>query len=292
MKKIQPQAIHKHKFLRYSDTDSLYLELEKFIPLICPGETDQQKIADALDIFIEGKIQPIIDKYYKQEAEYFNAKNTMIMKRESISPVGFFKDVKKHYAIKVLDEEGVRLNEPSLKIKGIAVVKTSTPKICRTSLRAFISLMLDFEDPFLPDSIGQMEVFINTFRKTFFSQRPEDIAIPSGMKELKVGKGASPVHRGAGAYNKYIRDNNLIQDGYEPIQEDAKIKYIMLKQGNPFSSDSFGFIDKLPEEIKQWTDYEAMFVKSYLKTLDDILKPLRLSVDLYQKKTTVNSFFC
>ena len=59
-------------------------------------------------------------------ADYSNAfKNAMVMKREVIANKGIWV-AKKRYMLNVIDEEGVRLAEPKLKLMGIEAVKSST----------------------------------------------------------------------------------------------------------------------------------------------------------------------
>ena len=54
----------------------------------------------------------------------------MFMKRENIADRGIW-TAKKRYILNVWDSEGVRYEEPKLKMMGIEAVKSSTPAPCR-----------------------------------------------------------------------------------------------------------------------------------------------------------------
>ena len=65
----------------------------------------------------------------------------MVMKREVIADTGIW-TAKKHYILNVHDSEGVRYEEPKLKIVGIEAIKSSTPQACRESLRAIFNIII------------------------------------------------------------------------------------------------------------------------------------------------------
>ena len=58
----------------------------------------------------------------------------MQMKRENIAERGIW-TAKKRYILNVWDSEGVRYEEPKLKMMGIEAVKSSTPAPCRTMIK-------------------------------------------------------------------------------------------------------------------------------------------------------------
>ena len=72
-----------------------------------------------------------IDKSYQETlANYVNAYDQeMFMKRENIADRGIW-TAKKRYILNVWDSEGVRYEEPKLKMMGIEAVKSSTPAPC------------------------------------------------------------------------------------------------------------------------------------------------------------------
>ena len=62
------------------------------------------------------------------------------MKREVIANKGIWV-AKKRYMLNVLDEEGVRLADPKLKLMGIEAVKSSTPQVCRGKIKEQLRLL-------------------------------------------------------------------------------------------------------------------------------------------------------
>ena len=65
----------------------------------------------------------------------------MQMKRENIADRGIW-TAKKRYILNVWDSEGVRYEEPKLKMMGIEAVKSSTPAPCRKMIKDALQLMM------------------------------------------------------------------------------------------------------------------------------------------------------
>ena len=63
------------------------------------------------------------------------------MKREVIANKGIWV-AKKRYMLNVIDEEGIRLSEPKLKLMGIEAVKSSTPQVCRGKIKDAIKIIM------------------------------------------------------------------------------------------------------------------------------------------------------
>ena len=74
------------------------------------------------------------------------------------------------------------------------------------------------------------------------------------------------------------------------IQEGDKIKFIKLKEANPFKFDVISYITKLPKEFKlhQYIDYEIQFQKTFLDPLSFILNSIGWT---YEKKANLEAFF-
>ena len=97
-----------------SDTDSIYVTFDELIQKVNPKNP-----IDFLDTIAKEKIEPFIDKSYKQLADYVHAYDQkMFMKREVIADKGIW-TAKKRYILNAWDVEGVRFKEPQLKIMGI-----------------------------------------------------------------------------------------------------------------------------------------------------------------------------
>ena len=73
-----------------SDTDSIYLTMDKLVEQVCKDKTKEQTLK-FLNKVVESRIEPFLDKCFKQLAEYTNAfENKMVMKREVIADKGIW----------------------------------------------------------------------------------------------------------------------------------------------------------------------------------------------------------
>jgi DNA polymerase elongation subunit (family B) len=127
-----------------SDTDSIYLCLDKLVEKVCKDKSKSETLK-FLNKVVESRIEPFIDKKFEELAEYTNAiAQKMIMKREVIADKGIW-TAKKRYMLNVLDEEGITFDEPKLKIMGIEAVKSSTPEVCRNNIKKAITIIMNKE---------------------------------------------------------------------------------------------------------------------------------------------------
>ena len=160
-----------------SDTDSIYVRFDKLVEKTCQGKTTEQ-ITDFLNKVCEQKLEPYIAKCFDELADYSNAfKNAMVMKREVIANKGIWV-AKKRYMLNVLDEEGVRLAEPKLKLMGIEAVKSSTPQVCRGKIKEAIKIIMSKEQ-------SDLHKFIADFKKEFFDYQQSMIAFPRSCNNLR-----------------------------------------------------------------------------------------------------------
>ena len=110
-----------------SDTDSIYLNLGPLVDKFLANRSgDKAKVVDLLDMVCRDKLEPYIDKCYEELSDYVSAYDQkMQMKRENIADRGIW-TAKKRYILNVWDSEGVRYEEPKLKMMGIEeTVKSS-----------------------------------------------------------------------------------------------------------------------------------------------------------------------
>lgn len=259
-----------------SDTDSVYINLGPLVEKMFPNGGDTTKIANFVDNFCEKKISPFIDGLYADLFEYTNGyENLMSMKREIIADSAIW-TAKKRYAANVLDSEGVRYKEPELKVKGLEIVKSSTPAVCRDALEDCVKLVLTGSEK---DFIS----YISSFKNKFGSLSAKQIAFPRGVTDIDKYQTATkgvPMHvRGALNYNKLLLSKDL-DTRYELIKNGSKVKYIPLKTPNPIYDDVLAFVDNLPKEfnLDSYIDYETQFDKSFLQ-------PIKVIADLAGWKT-------
>ncbi len=273
------------------DTDSVFLNLNPLVEKVFKDKDQSiEKIVNFLDKICATEIQKYIDQSYQELAEYLNAyEQKMYMKRECIANRGIW-TAKKRYILNVWDAEGVRYDEPKLKIMGIEAIKSSTPGECREMLRESFKILMSGKE-------SDMIKYIEKCRQKFKSLSPEQIAFPRSASDIQKYKSSSniyqkgtPIHvRGALLFNYYIQKNHLSHK-YSLIQNGEKIKYLYLKLPNTIHENVFAFIQDFPRELnlENYIDYDLQFSKSFLD-------PLKIILDCIDWKTeqTVNleSFF-
>ncbi len=274
-----------------SDTDSIYLNLGPLVELVYEGrEKTNEGIVTFLNKVCENEFEPFIESSYQELADYVNAyEQKMVMARENIADRGIW-TAKKRYILNVWDSEGVRYEEPKLKMMGIEAVKSSTPAPCRSMIKDALKLMMSGTEDEVID-------YIDKCRKDFNSLPPEDIAFPRSVSDVVKYKSNStiyakgtPIHvRGALLYNHYIKENKLTNK-YSLIQNGEKIKFCYLKKPNIIHENIISFIQDFPKELNldKYIDYDLQFEKSFLEPLKIILDSIGWEVE---KTNTLESFF-
>ena len=274
-----------------SDTDSIYLNLGPLVDKFFANKSgDKAAVVSLLNKICEEKFEPYIDKCYQNLATYVSAYDQkMQMKRENIADRGIW-TAKKRYILNVWDSEGVRYEEPKLKVMGIESVKSSTPAPCRNMLKdAFKILMTGTED--------EMIKYIDDSREQFKKLPPEDVSFPRSASDVLKYKSHSqiyikgtPIHvRGALLFNHYILKNKL-DIKYSLIQNGEKIKFCYLKKPNVIHENVISFIQDFPKELNldKYVDYDLQFEKAFLEPLKTILDAIGWSVE---KTVNLELFF-
>jgi len=264
------------------DTDSVYLNLGPVVDkFLSKQKDDKEKVVNLLDKICHDQLEPYIDKCYNELADYVNAYDQkMQMKRENIADRGIW-TAKKRYILNVWDSEGVRYDDPKLKIMGIEAVKSSTPAPCRTMIKEALKVMMTGTE-------DEMIKYIDDARKKFFSMGPELVSFPRSVSDVNkhknhasiYGKGC-PIHvRGSLLYNHYIKERGL-DNKYSMISNGEKIKFCYLKKANPIRENVISFINEFPYELglDKYIDYELQFDKAFLEPVKVILDSMGWSVE-------------
>ena len=272
-----------------SDTDSIYVTFDELIQKVNPKNP-----IDFLDTIAKEKIEPFIDKSYKQLADYVHAYDQkMFMKREVIADKGIW-TAKKRYILNAWDVEGVRYHEPQLKIMGIEAVKSSTPAPCREKIKQALKIIMSGDEKELND-------FLIEFRKEFEDLPPEEIAYPRSVNGVRkfysdssIYRKGTPMHiKGSLVYNHMIRQRKLTKK-YTLIQDGDKVKYLELRQPNPLGCNVITFPSKLPKEldILMYVDYDSQYEKSFIDPLSFITNNIGWKIDRsFGTQTTLEDFF-
>ena len=274
-----------------SDTDSIYLNLGPLVESVYKGrEKTTEGVVTFLNKVCEMELEPYIDRCYQELADYVNAYDQkMFMKRENIAERGIW-TAKKRYILNVWDSEGVRYEEPKLKMMGIEAVKSSTPAPCRTMIKEGLKLMMNGTEEDVID-------FIDKCRVDFKNLPPEEIAFPRSVSDVvkyrshaDIYSKGTPIHcRGALLYNHYVKEKKLTNK-YSLINNGEKIKFLYLKKPNIIQENVISFIQDFPTELglDKYIDYDLQFEKSFVEPLKSILDAIGWNVE---KTVNLELFF-
>jgi len=274
-----------------SDTDSIYLNLGPLVETVYKGrEKTNEGVVTFLNKVCEMEFEPYIESAYQELASYVNAYDQkMVMARENIADRGIW-TAKKRYILNVWDSEGVRYEEPKLKMMGIEAVKSSTPAPCRTMIKDALKIIMSGTEDDVID-------FIDQSRKKFKSLPPEEISFPRSASDVvkysapsTIYSKGTPIHiRGALLYNHYVKQHKL-DNKYSLIQNGEKIKFCYLKKPNIIHENIISFIQDFPHEIglDKYIDYDLQFEKSFVEPLKAILDAIGWNVE---KTVNLELFF-
>jgi len=274
-----------------SDTDSVYINFGPLVDKFFSNKIDDKaKIVSILDQVCQDKLEPFISKSYEELAAYVNAYDQkMEMKRENIADRGIW-TAKKRYILNVWDSEGVRYEDPKLKIMGIEAVKSSTPAPCRTMIKDALKLMMSGTE-------DEVITFIDKSRTYFKQLPPEEIAFPRTVSDVNKYKAhatiyakGTPMHvRGSLLFNHYIKEKKL-DNKYSLINNGEKIKFCYLKKANPIRENVISFISDFPLELglDKYIDYDLQFEKAFLEPVKVILDAIGWNVE---KTVNLELFF-
>ena len=283
-----------------SDTDSVYITFDKLVNTVLKereGESEDSyrgRAVDFLDTVAQEKIEPFIDKSYQALASYVGAyEQKMQMAREVIADKGIW-TAKKRYILNAWDIEGVRYEEPTLKIMGIEAVKSSTPAPCRDKIKECLKIIMSGTEK-------DVNNFIQEFREEFMQLPPEEIAFPRSVNGIgnwsdsaSIFKKGTPMHiKGVILYNHFVRQQKLTNK-YPLIQEGEKIKFLNMRTPNRMQSNVISFMTKLPKEldIHSHLDYDTQFEKAFIEPLTFIMNQIGWNIDRsYGTQMTLEDFF-
>ena len=188
------------------DTDSVYIRMDDLVKQVFGDNIeDKSKVVNFLDKVCSEKMEKIIEKSYQGLADYVNAfDQKMVMKRENIADRALW-TTKKRYIMNVYDSEGVRYEEPQLKVMGIESVRSSTPAACKEKMKGIFKIIMNGTED---DAIG----YIEDFREEFSKLAAEDIFFPRSVRGLEkyhdaahLYRKGTPIHvKGALMYNKLL----------------------------------------------------------------------------------------
>jgi DNA polymerase elongation subunit (family B) len=226
------------------------------------------------------QFEPMVAAAYADLATYMNVyEDKMIMEREVIANTGVWM-AKKRYILNVYNNEGVSYDEPKIKMLGIEAIKSSTPAICRDSMKSLFKVIMTGSEANTQDAIAE-------FKDTFNNSSPEEVSFPRGVSDIikwsdssRIYKKGTPIHvRGALIYNQAIKSKNITK--YPLIRNGDKLKFCYITMPNPIRENVISYPDYLPQELSlhKFIDYDKMFEKTYLNSINPILDAIGWSAE-------------
>jgi DNA polymerase elongation subunit (family B) len=276
------------KFMIYADTDSVMLCLGSIINRYAEKATPDQKLMMLEKITID-KVTPLVNTIIDQVSESIHAyENKMFFKTE-IAADRVLLCGKKNYICRVHSSEGVRYAKPKYKTMGVAMVRSSTPKVVQEDLRSSLDVIFNEGEKAIPAFVESYDV--NDVARPSSANNIDDFV--SARSIYKSGTdGMTPMHiRAALLYNHYIKEMGL-QNKYEPIKDGDKVRFINLRKPNPFRENVVGWPAdiKMPKEfgLEKYIDWETQFEKTFKQAIINLVEPIGWSVE---ERATLDEFF-
>lgn len=254
------------------DTDSAFFRLDTLVPKGLTDDEQLEFVKKLADEDIMSEIKSVIKKF----TETYNHKSQILsMGREVIADHSIFV-AKKKYAMNVRYDEDKKLDTPKLKIRGLEIVRSSTPRVIRKELEEAVKIALRGSQDDLID-------YVETFRQTYNKLELDLIANSSSANNLTKynlsddnnPKWASkcPIHiKGAILYNHYIKKHGYLDKGYKLIENGEKIKYIYLIPQNPLLETILSVPSDYPKDLDllNYIDYYTQYQKTFVNPLTSI----------------------
>lgn len=253
----------------YSDTDSVYTTYGTFFRAMTKESQERYKTDKAKLDWILKFNKEFLDKQNTEWCEKMYAprygKSIHEFELETVSKSGIYLKKKKYLKGMVFSKGKFMLDHPKVSGTGIELIKSTTPKLCRTILTDLMqSLMFDYNTDNKEEYILNFNIKLQEYRKEFYKAPVEDISQSIGIGDYKkyvlddkeclvLGKQCPVSVQSIARYNYLAHKNG--QDNL--IQYSGKIKYYNIRIGS--NQGYFGYPSgELPEwappmdKLTQW----------------------------------------
>lgn len=275
----------------YADTDSVYFTLQKVIDKYAPGASTLQRINMIEKLTIE-KIVPAVNRITEQVSRDINAYSHKIIFKNEIAADKVIWLGKKMYVCRVHSSEGVRYAKPKFKTMGVALVRSSTPKVVQDSLRNSLETIFTKGE-------SETQDFIRQTRAEFGNFEVEDVAFPRGVNNLAeyssssdIYRKGTPIHVRAALLHNNLLEKHGLSNTYEKIKDGDKLRFIYLRSPNPIHENVIGWgaDGNLPKEfgLHKYVDWDLQFDKTFKDAIENIIEPIGWSTE---PRATLEEFF-
>ncbi len=260
----------------YSDTDSVYTTYGNLFKCMLPQYRelykDKKSKVDWILKFNKEFLDGQNNQWCRDIYDPRHGKNVHEFELETISYAQICIKKKKYlkgYAF----VKGKYYDEPKVSGTGIELVKSTTPKLCRTILTDLMnSLMFDYNEEHKEEYILTFNNKLAEYRKQFYKAPIEDISQSVGIGDYKkyiiedkesliLGKGC-PVSVQAIARYNYLAHKN---DEDNKIQYSGKIKYYNIMIGN-----KIGYFGYPAGELPTWAPQISKITQWEKNVIDPI----------------------
>ena len=240
------------------------------------NKTDKYEIVAFLEKFVFDVLQVKINEYLDSVMSNFGVpKNIVTFKLEGIADTSIWV-AKKKYVSNLLYNEGVWYDPPEMKVMGLDIVRSSTPKFIKEQLKKSVNICIN-------ETEDELQKYVAKMKDEFMKQDIETIAFPRGCNGIDTYRDSATIYkaktpiavRAALMHNHWIEKKGF-HGKIKPIENGERIKYIHLKMPNPTREDVFGFIGKLHKDldIHRHIDKNVMFEKGFIAPLEGILNAI------------------
>lgn len=247
---------------------------------------DVDKICQILD----DKIIPLVNNNCAKivKEKFLSDVSTIEFKREKFCGAACFL-AKKHYAVYVLNNEGV--SESTWIHKGTAIKQSALPKPIKEFLKLVVEtgLLENWDN-------SKFMAICNDYYNEFKTYDILDISKSAGYSTEKVFR--KPFDKtgvtafGAIAANYYNDMINYLNLGhkYDKIRVGDKFRVAYVKPNNKWKLEYIGFPGVWPEEFNKYFefDYKTMFAKYILKPLEGFMKVFKWKNPDFTKQAVIN----
>lgn len=275
------------KFI-YADTDSGFYCMDKVVEKrFGKNIPDNKTVLDFLLKFNDQVIQPKLAEFYQRLSVAMNMRElTIEMEPECIANASIH-TAKKRYAMNKLWDEGTFLVEsPKLKVRGIEIVRTSSPQWIRDKLKEAVNLIFKTLDN------DELIKFIETTRAEFKKLPLNIIGSPRSVtfSDYDLNSKGLPIGvKAAFKFNQFLEANKLT-DKYRKINDGDKIKFCYVKEPNILRTHVIGVMNVIPPELEGAVklDYDTQFQKTFEEPLRSIFDAMGWHLE---KKADLSDFF-
>lgn len=251
------------EYLLLADTDSAYLDLSK----IFDKDANLDDVVNYADD-VAGRVNRTFPSFMHDVFNVSHDKCAITSDREIVADSGLGL-TKKRYMFRVQDNEGKRGEK--IKIMGLEVKKSNMQPKVKEFLIGLLTKLLDHE------SRENVNEYIETFKKEFFSMDILDVAVPSNIKTLVKYQEQYSLHRSFKGFPYHVKASmiyNALCDGSDiTIRSGDKIKIAYIKE-QKLPEFSFKAI-ALPSDAEFLPDFLAEFEIDYKTMWEKVEKKIQ-----------------